>query len=127
MKEKTIILLLILSAISCRSKEDSLILGKWQVVEYSVSGVKHESERLIEFDGDGNYKSYDAKDTIHGEWRIKHNTLVLHQPEIKDMHGNRQVDAFTRVWEVELAENWMMMTGTARSSTADMILVLKRQ
>jgi hypothetical protein len=111
----------------CTSKDDSLILGEWKIVEYWSNGQKHTSSRYIKFNSDGTYQSYG--DDLHeasGEWRIKNDVLTMHQPEIKDMHGDRSVEPFTRVWNVTLAKEWMMMEGTSKSNTQDMKLVLQK-
>ncbi len=129
MKSKVIIyaLLILLLAGGCSQGREDLILGEWKVVEYSVSGNKYDSDRIIEFMSDGNYISYEKEDTINGEWRIRNKTLVLYQPELNDLHGNRLVEPFSRVWEVEVAEEWMLLEGTSRSNTQDMKLILNRQ
>ena len=127
MRRVQLVAIILLIFFSCSTGEDDLILGDWQVVEYSVSGNKYESKRTIRFNSNGKYLSYEDGDTVNGEWRIKNETLVLHQPEIKDLHGKRLVEPFTRVWHASVAEEWLMLEGTSRSNTADMRLILKRK
>lgn len=118
---------LLLSFSHCTREDDSLILGDWKIIEYWANGQKNTSSRYIKFNSDGTYLSYgDELPDAAGEWRIKGDKLVLHQPEIKDMHGNKSVEPFTRVWNVTVAEEWMMMEGTTKSNTQDMKLVLQR-
>ncbi len=123
------ILLLGVLACSCRQKEEkSMILGSWQVVEYWSDGSKMELERMIRFYSDGTYNTFENEgDTISGEWRIRHEVLVLYQPELKDMHGNRIMEPFTRAWKTVISEEWMLLEGTSRSNTAGMQLILRRK
>jgi hypothetical protein len=111
----------------CARKEQSQILGKWHVVEYWAAGKKETSARHIEFLSDGTYlSSGDDLADVSGTWRIKGDRLTLYQPEIKDMHGNRIIEPFTRIWNTDVAENWMVLEGTGSSETQDMKLVLQK-
>ena len=114
---------------SCQqSQNDTLILGTWQVEEYWNDQGKMTSDRIIRFYSDGTYDTFEsAGDTISGEWRFRYETLVLYQPELKDMHGNRLMEPFTRVWKTVVSEEWMMLDGTNRSNSAGMRLILKKQ
>ncbi len=128
MKKSHWIIALLLIFLACSKKEEHLILGKWKVEEYWVSGNKHASERYIEFRSDGEYTSFGEElSEVKGEWRIKKDLLILYQRELTDMHGNRVADAFSRIWRVSLAPEWMVMEGTPNSQTQDMKLVLRKQ
>ena len=127
MKHLLMILSVLLILSACGHKEDRMILGKWKVEEYWVSGRKHPSDRYIEFRGDGMYTSFGKElEEVKGEYRIKDDKLILFQPEITDLHGNRVADSFSRVWELTLAPEWMLMEGTPKSQTQDVKLVLRK-
>lgn len=127
MKKILTILTGILFILACNSSEERLILGIWKVEEYWVSGNKHPSERFIEFSSDGTYSSFGQElAEVRGEYRIKEDKLILFQPEITDMHGNRVADPFTRIWRITLAPEWLIMEGSPKSQTQDMKLVLRR-
>ena len=113
---------------ACKGKEYRMILGKWEVEEYWVSGRQYPSDRYIEFRGDGTYISVgEEQSEVKGEYRIRNDKLILSQPEITDMHGKRVVEPFSRTWYMSLSPEWLIMEGTAESNTQDMKLILHKE
>lgn len=111
---------------SCSSEDTGFIVGTWKVEEMWKDGVKTTTDQYIEFTGTGKYTVH-SDNEIHGYWKLNNDQLILYQPEIKDLHGNRQIEPFRQNWYMQVVKPYLILQGTAESSTQSMKLVLKKQ